>query len=973
MRNSRTLRPSTLTLGVIGLLAALTCAVALSGCPADKTTIVEPPVATLGSLNVNANPSSSAVIVTGPQSFSRSFTGNQFIPDLVPGQYTASATALGFGDAVSQINVVAGQTSTISLILQETALPLISSLNVNVNPASATVVVIGPSNFSQTFTGNQFLTDLEPGQYTAAASAPGFGDAAGDINVSHGQTSSLSLQLQAKPIIDDAPRVVYRDGAGNLIPIDSGSLQSGQFVFYTWLEDKPLGILTSKLLTAAVTDPGRPLVSEQMESAPSYTQNLAASWVGYKDRAGVVRPVIGADVRWEIDQWWTGRVNSMQFGTSDDNRVALGYGVNDDQADTRTNNARLETERFPLLVSDYPLYNVTGVGTPFVDGFTWVTLFSPDKLASGRIVAVATIHGEEIGKQIIYKDFSPQPELEITKTVSADIVNLVGGVATVTWTITVTNVGLGDATSVDLNDFLASGVAANYTAGALPTGSVAVGDGFTLSFPLPAADALVPGGNVMTLTFTATVTEPGTYCNEAEVLEFEDATHTWNPVDLNAQACFTALEANVSIVKDFVAADGITSLGKSRTVAADEPARLRIRVINSGTGAATGVLMNDVLSSGDAAAYRVLDISEGTLNTTDGFDADLGTLAAGATETLFLTVAASTDGVYCDTASVTVTTGTVGIGSDTACLTVATPELEITKVDAPHSVLPGGSYTSTIVVRNTGNATARDVVISDLLGLNSAANVLAIYVSSSLNGVAGTIANGVIMSATISIPAGGSVTFIIVSRIPLGAAAGTYCDTASVTSSNADSPEPATDCVEVPAFSALQTQLIDLDDPVAAGSQVTFFSVMYVEALSNEGVSSNEFLYSFGLVSPDTLGIPGVFRALSTRVYVDNRPVRDPATGLVISDTSNPSAVLLTPGAAYTLDNTTPGLQRIVMTPNLVLQRDTAFYVVHVVLIPDNTPANRMYTTSYIWDSVGLVNPANNYEASSSEPTTVLP
>jgi hypothetical protein len=32
-----------------------------------------------------------------------------------------------------------------------------------------------------------------------------------------------------------------------------------------------------------------------------------------------------------------------------------------------------------------------------------------------------------------------------------------------------------------------------------------------------------------------------------------------------------------------------------------------------------------------------------------------------------------------------------------------------------------------------------------------------------------------------------------------------------------------------------------------------------------------------------------------------------------------------------------------------------------------------MYTTSYIWDSVGLVNPANNYEASSSEPTTVLP
>ncbi len=150
----------------------------------------------------------------------------------------------------------------------------------------------------------------------------------------------------------------------------------------------------------------------------------------------------------------------MQFGTSDDNRVALGYGVFDDQADTRTNNGNLANQRYPLIATEFPLFNQTGLGTPLDDGMTWVTLFSPDKRASGRIVAVATINGEEIGKQILYKNFAPQPKITITKTVDQDVVNLVvAGTGTVTWTVTVTNTGSGDATNVTLNDVLFSGAA----------------------------------------------------------------------------------------------------------------------------------------------------------------------------------------------------------------------------------------------------------------------------------------------------------------------------------------------------------------------------------------------------------------------------------------------------------------------------------------------------------------------------------
>jgi len=919
----------------------------------------------VGALNVTVTPTSAVVVVTGPDNFTQTFTGSQMLAGLAPGLYLAEATAASFYDDSIAINVVAGQTSLISLILAPIVTSELGALNITVTPASAVVVVTGPDNFTQTFTGNQMLADLAPGQYLAEATATAFYDAFSEINVVADHTSQITLILEPMSIISEAPRAAYRDGEGNLIPIDAVNAGSGNFIFHAWLEDEALGIIPANLETPLFTDPGQPLLEEQEESAPSYTQNLACSWVGYEDADGNVFAVIGADVRWEIDQWWSERVNSMQFGACDDNGITSGYGIDDDQAYTRTNNSRLAAERFPFVATEYPLYNLTGLGTPFVDGMTWVTLFSPDAIAAGRIVAVATINGEEIGKQILFKSFAPAPNLEITKTVSPEIVNLVDHTASVTWTVTVSNVGLGDATSVELNDFLASGAGDKYSLSDLPAGSTQDGDGFVISFPLLA-------GATETFTFTGTVTEAGTYCNEAEILSYSSSSNTWTPVDLNAQACFIALESNVGIIKDFVAADDTTSLGKSLTVAANEPARLRVRVINSGSGAATGVEVHDALTTGDLANYQIIGDLPGTPNAYGGFDTIIGDLAAGATATLLFTVTASVDGLYCDTVDVTATNGTIGIGTDEACLTVATPNLTITKVNAPQSVLPGATYTSTIVVENEGHATAQNVVISDELGLNTAANVRAIYVSSNLDGLGGVLAGNVVTANAITLPAGDSVIFTVVSRIPPGAAEGTYCDTATVTSSNADTRE-ASDCVVVPAFSAFQTQLIDLDDPVAVGSNVTFFSALYVEALSNEGVMNNELTYSFGLASPTVLGIPGVFQMVSTDIYLDTVPVTDPVTGLILSDTSNPTAVLLTAGVDYTADNSTPGLQLIAMSPSVVLQPDTALYVVHSVLVPAGTLTNQTYTTSYIWDSVGTVDPAHTYEASSSEPTTVLP
>ena len=59
------------------------------------------------------------------------------------------------------------------------------------------------------------------------------------------------------------------------------------------------------------------------------------------------------------------------------------------------------------------------------------------------------------------------------------------------------------------------------------------------------------------------------------------------------------------------------------------------------------------------------------------------------------------------------------------------------------------------------------------------------------------------------------------------------------------------------------------------------------------------------------------------------------------------------------------------MTPNVVLQPNTALYLVHVVGTGSAT-GGTLYNTSYQWLSEG-VSKTITYSTTKSEPTTVLP
>src|SRR5690606_37871610 len=172
--------------------------------------------ATVGALVVATNPSSAEVTVTGPDDFEQTFEGAETLADLVPGTYEVSAQADGYDSMTDEVEVVAGLSSAVALNLTaEGEDATLGNLVISARPAGATIQLEGPDDYSETVRGSETLIGLEPGQYTANASAAGYNSANDTVEVVAGVTSNMGLHLQPGSEAV-GPRVVYRDGNGNL-------------------------------------------------------------------------------------------------------------------------------------------------------------------------------------------------------------------------------------------------------------------------------------------------------------------------------------------------------------------------------------------------------------------------------------------------------------------------------------------------------------------------------------------------------------------------------------------------------------------------------------------------------------------------------------------------------------------------------------------------------------------------------------
>jgi uncharacterized repeat protein (TIGR01451 family) len=344
-------------------------------------------------------------------------------------------------------------------------------------------------------------------------------------------------------------------------------------------------------------------------------------------------------------------------------------------------------------------------------------------------------------------------DLQVLKTV--DAANPTRG-DTVTFTVTVTNLGPSAASGVRVEDALPAGLS---FVGATPSqGSYDAGTGLWTVGNLAASGA----GAVATLTLAATVDSDAGATNLAR-LDALDQTDP-NPANNQAEASVTPVaSADVSVTKTGPA-----------TATPGSNVTYTLVVSNAGPSTAAQVSLADPTPAG-------LSFVSADAPCVGGFPCNLGDLAVGASVTVHATYAIPADYAGADpisnTATISSPTGDPDPADGTS--TVTTPvarraDLSMTK-SGPATASAAGTITYTLVVSNAGPSDANGAIVSDPLpaGLSNAT------VNCTGNGGAVCGAFDASVTGTITtLPAGGSATITITATAPNDGA--TLSNTAAV-------------------------------------------------------------------------------------------------------------------------------------------------------------------------------------------------
>ena len=298
-------------------------------------------------------------------------------------------------------------------------------------------------------------------------------------------------------------------------------------------------------------------------------------------------------------------------------------------------------------------------------------------------------------------------DLSLTKTTSSANPN-VGD--TVTFTITASNAGPGDATGVAVTDVLPTDLTfsnATATRGSYnsATGIWTVG--------------AIANGESVSLDIVATVAAVGTKTNSAEVTAADqpdsDSTPSNNIAseDDQASASVTPLISDLSLSKTV----------DNSTPNVNDNVTFTIVVSNAGPDAATNVSVQDALPAG--LTFVSFSSSQGTYNSTNGTWA-VGTINSGGSESLNLVGTVTNTGIKTNTAEITASDQTDpdstpnnsnGTEDDQASVSV-TPQiadLRLTKSVDDSTPAANQQVTFTINVTNDGPDDATNTVIRDVL------------------------------------------------------------------------------------------------------------------------------------------------------------------------------------------------------------------------------------------------------------------
>ena len=376
---------------------------------------------------------------------------------------------------------------------------------------------------------------------------------------------------------------------------------------------------------------------------------------------------------------------------------------------------------------------------------------------------------------------------------------------TIVYTITVTNIGPSDATTVSVADQLPAGVtyASDDGAGAYNSGTGV----WTIG-------ALANGAST-TLNITATV-DAGT----AGTTITNTATVSLTETDPNGANDSASVDVTVSASADLAmtkAVDNATPLEGDTIV-------YTLTVSNNGPNDATGVSVNDTLPAG------VTYVSDDSAGAYAGGVWTIGNLLNAATATLNITVTVDA-GTVGTTINNTATVSGAEIDpaaandSATASITVgATADLAVAKIVDNASPNEGDSIVYTITVTNNGPNDATTVSVADALpaGVTYASDTPSVGTYDNVAGAwsIGTLANGA------------SATLTITATVNAGTAGTTITNTATASTADTD-PTPGNDTASA-ALTVLAadlgiTKTVDNAAPIEGGT------IIYTVTITNNG------------------------------------------------------------------------------------------------------------------------------------------
>ncbi|RYX96494.1 MAG: DUF11 domain-containing protein [Comamonadaceae bacterium] len=395
--------------------------------------------------------------------------------------------------------------------------------------------------------------------------------------------------------------------------------------------------------------------------------------------------------------------------------------------------------------------------------------------------------------------------LQVTKTASTTAGT---SGSTISYTVTLTNLGPSVAQNVTLTDILSAGhllvssSSNNGVTSTLPGGTVS------------ATTTSLAVGGVLTLQVVATVTATTGLVTDTAVgtSTTPDGTTANNTVTLTVPV---VSNADLRVTKTASTTAGTSGSTISYTVT----------LTNLGPSVAQNVTLTDILSAGHLLVSS--SSNNGVTSTLPGgtVSATTTSLAVGGVLTLqVVATVTATTGLVTDTAVGTSTTPDGTTANNTVTLTVpvaANADLKVTKVASSATVAAGVTYSYAIVVVNAGPSVAANVTVTDVLP--AGLTIVGAPTVSPAGSLTVLVTGNQITATSASLSVGTVTVTVTVVSGNQGSASVTVTNVASATSTTPD-PTPTsntgTSTVTVTPSADLAT-VVDLPANGVAGTVVT--------------------------------------------------------------------------------------------------------------------------------------------------------